>query len=108
MRGKLVAPAARQVVDEQLVAEAVFASPVDAMGFEWIAAVWAEQGDSPLGSKHPRHFSDRRPVVLHVLDHLVAQYEIEALGAERQVLAGRVHDVRRAPGGLTRPLKIVF
>ncbi len=116
MRGQFIAPGARQVVHQWLVAEMISAAPVDAVCLERIAAIRAKQEDASAGlprlwvgtSEHAHHFAHGQAVVPDVFDHLVAEDQAEGPGGERQGLACRIDDARRAGGGLRSPLKIVF
>lgn len=72
----------------------VLAAPVDAVRLEGVAAIGAEDDRPTSGPEHPRHFPDRRPVVMDVLNNLVAQYEVERPAGKRQPLRSCVQDFR--------------
>jgi hypothetical protein len=106
VRSQPVAPAARQVVDQRDVAEAVAAAPVDAVGLEGVAAIGDEYDRSPAGSQHPGDLLGRPAVVGDVLQHLVGEDKIEGVAAEWQVLTGGLHHAQPSGSGLLSALAI--
>ena len=80
------------------------------MRLERIAAVWGKDHDPATGLQDTHHFRDRRAVILHVLDHFMAEDQVECPGGERQEFPGSVDDlrrtaVRRRPIGRAIPLR---
>ena len=69
------------------------AAPVDAVGLEGVAAVGHEQRQPPAGFQHAHDLADRRAVVLHVLQHLVAEHQVKMVGVGR---AGALRRRRRS------------
>ncbi len=92
VRSQPIAPGARQVINEQLVPEAILAVPIDAVGLERVAPVRAEQCNAAMRLQHPYHFLNGRTVILDMLDDLVAQDQVEALRVEREIFAGCIDD----------------
>src|SRR3990172_9162798 len=92
MWDKAVPPARRQVIDQGYIAKAVAPAPVDAVGFEGIAPVGDKERQASLRFQDTHYLDQGGPVVSDVLEHLVAEDQVEALRRKRQALASRVED----------------
>ena len=76
MRRERIPPIARQIIDEQLVAEIIFPLPINSMRFNGVASFLSEQYKPPAWLQNTNHFADGGAVVLHVFDHLVAEDQV--------------------------------
>ncbi len=88
VRRQAVAPGARQVVDQGDVAEVVLAPPINAMRLEGITPVGAEEHQAAPRAQDAHDLADGQAVVLDVLQHLVAEHQVEGIGWKRQILGG--------------------
>ena len=79
VRGKLIPPAVRQVVDQRCVAEVIFALPVVPVLFHRIPAIGAERHDPPARLADAHHLGGGGPIIGHMLDHLVVHHHTEGV-----------------------------
>ncbi len=64
------------------------------MRFDRVTAIGTEKHEPSSGLENANHFTNRRPVILHVFDHFVAEDQVERRGRKRKKFPGRVEDVR--------------
>ena len=79
VRRKAVTQRIRQVVDQGCIAKMVFAAPIMAVSLKGILALRADDHDFPAGPGYPYHFRCGCPVILHMFDHFVGEYQIEVI-----------------------------
>src|SRR4026209_238049 len=116
MRRQFIARAAPQIIHKELVAEIIFALPVNSMRLKWIAAIGAEDDSPPAGSprlrvgtaKGTNYFANRRAVILYVFDHFMAENQVKRRRGEGKGFSSRVEDVRRIDMGFGGALKVIF
>ena len=112
VRSKFIAQISRQVIDKGLVAEMIFAFPVNAMGLEGITAVGTEQNDPSAGFQDPDHLMDAKPVVIDMFDDFMAQDQVIGIFFERQIFPTGVDDIcviiRAYLSGKFSPFKFNF
>lgn len=104
--GEPVAKGVGQVVDERVVTEVVFSPPEDSVGFEGPEAVGHEDNQVPAGPQDPPRLSKDPPVVVHVLEDLMQQDNIEGGVPERKVFADGLNNGRRNLPGKNRPVPV--
>src|SRR5687767_10581592 len=102
MRGQLVPPGTRQIVDKQFVAKIVLPLPVNAVRLERVAAVRAEDyqpaagfpRDSVWASQHTYHLPYGQHIIRNVFQYLVAEHQVEGPSGIGQVFACGIDDTR--------------
>src|SRR3990172_6236344 len=100
MWGQAVAPAAREIVDERDVPEAIPALPIHSVRLEGVASIRCEENDAtavnatgPIrGQTHPAHFHKAPPIIAYVFQDLMRQHKIERAVPERQTFTGPAYD----------------
>ena len=86
MRSKLIAQKVWQIVDQRRVAEAIDTLPVMAVGLKRKEPVRYEDDRAPAHAQHADDLGCGPAVILHMLQHLVRQDQVEASGRIRKLL----------------------
>jgi len=96
MRREFIPQTAGQIVDQQDIAKMIFAAPINAMRLKRIAAVRAKEHNAPSRLEHPHHLLHRGLVILHMLQHLMAEDYVYAASGEGQMFASATnHQLRK-------------
>lgn len=90
--GEAVAKRHGEVVDEGDVAEFVLAAPVDAVLFDRVPAVGAEDDDAAAGAGDAGHLGHGQAIILDMFNHFIAKDEVEAVAGEREGFADGLDD----------------
>lgn len=90
MRGQPVAEGVWQVVDQGDVAELVTAAPEDAMLFDRIPTIRAEDDNTAARFHHPDHFPQRLPVIIDMLNHFITEQKVKAVLRKRHRFPNRL------------------
>jgi hypothetical protein len=71
----------------------ISAPPIDSVCLKQVAAIRREQNNAPAGLEDADHFANRGPIILDVLDYLVAEDQVKGRGRQWEKFPGCIENM---------------